>query len=206
MSALNRTVLQLYSVSLTRNEKNPDDHDVDTEAQAEAAAAETSRRGGGAAVPKVDVKIEWDGLDQRIRQLTHLGGSVADVVPSPDSRTYAVVVGGGTEDGPGLYTIGDDGTRLTRISTMPEGGGRGRGGAGGGGGGGFDPQWSKDGRSIYYMQGGGIYSVAAPAAPAAEAAVRDGGRGGRGGASGSGGGCCKHCTAKSRVHGAAGGR
>ena len=48
MSALNRTVLQLYSVSLTRNEKNPDDHDVDTEAQAEAAAAEATRRGGAA--------------------------------------------------------------------------------------------------------------------------------------------------------------
>src|SRR6204780_5339018 len=62
MSALNRTVLQLYSISLTRNEKNPDDHDVDTEAQAEAAAAETTRR--GAAAPKVEVKIEWDGLDQ----------------------------------------------------------------------------------------------------------------------------------------------
>jgi len=180
MSALNRTVLQLYSVSLTRNEKNPDDHDVDTEAQAEAAAAETARRGGAA--PKVEVKIEWDGLDQRIRQLTHLGGSVTDVVPAPDSRTYAVVVGGGAEDGPGLYMLSDDGTRLTRISTAPEGGDRGRGGAGGGGGG-FDPQWAKDGRSVYYMQGGGIYSVAVPAAPAGEtaAAATGGGRGGSGG-------------------------
>jgi tricorn protease len=183
MSALNRTVLQLYSVSLTRNEKNPDDHDVDTEAQAEAAAAEATRRGGGGAVPKVDVKIEWDGLDQRIRQLTHLGGSVMDVVPAPDSRSYAVVVGGGAEDGPGLYTLSDDGTRLTRISTAPEGGGGGRGRGGAGAGGGFDPQWSKDGRSVYYMQGGGIYSVAVPAAPAGEtaAAVTGGGRGGRGG-------------------------
>lgn len=186
MSALNRTVLQLYSISLTRNEKNPDDHDVDTEAQAEAALAETARRGGGAAAPKVEVKIEWDGLDQRIRQLTHLGGSVVDVVPAPDSRSYAVVVGGGagldSGDGPGLYVIGDDGSRMTRMSTTPEGGGgRGRG-AGGGGGGGFDPQWSKDGRTIYYMQGGGIYSVAAPAVPAAETAAAGGGRGGRGGA------------------------
>jgi tricorn protease len=187
MSALNRTVLQLYSISLTRNEKNPDDHDVDTEAQAEAAASETARRGGGAAVPKVEVKIEWDGLDQRMKQLTHLGGSVMDVAPSPDSRSYALVVGGGAgggaEDGPGLYVIGDDGTRLTRISTTPEGesGGRGRGGAGGGGG--FEPQWSKDGRNIFYMQGGGIYSVTAPAVPAGEtAAAGGGGRGGRGGA------------------------
>jgi tricorn protease len=182
MSALNRTVLQLYSVSLTRNEKNPDDHDVDTEAQAEAAAAENTRRG---AAPKVEVKIEWDGLDQRIRQLTHLGGSVSDVVPSPDSRSYAVVAGGGAEDGPGLYVIGEDGTRMTRISAAPEGGGggRGRGGAGTGGGG-FDPQWSKDSRTVYYMQGGGIYSVAAPAVPASETAAAPAGGGGRGGRGG----------------------
>lgn len=177
MSALNRTVLQLYSVSLTRNEKNPDDHDVDTEAQAEAAAAEATRRGGGAA-PKVEVKIEWDGLDQRIKKLTALTGSVSDVVPAPDSRTYVIVAGGGGEGGPGLYTIADDGTRLTRLSTAAEAG-AGRGGrGGGGGGGGFDPQWSKDGRSIYYAQGGGIYSIGVPAAANDTA----GGRGGRGAA------------------------
>jgi tricorn protease len=179
MSSLNRTVLQLYSVSLTRNEKNLDDHDVDTEAQAEAAAAETNRRGNAA--PKVDVKIEWDGLDQRIKRLTTLG--VNDVVPAPDSRTYLLVAGGGGTEGPGLYTIADDGTRLTRVSTTAEagGGGRGRGGAGGGGGG-FSPQWSKDGRSIFYMQGGGIYTVAAPAAAAgSDTAAAGGGRGGRGG-------------------------
>ena len=180
MSALNRTVMQLYAVSLTRNEKNPDDHDVDTEAQAEASAAEATRRGNAA--PKVEVKIEWDGLDQRIKRLTQLTGSVTSVNPAPDSRSYALVAGGGGTDGPGLYTISDDGTRLTRISTTPEAGGRGgRGGAGAGGGGGFDPQWSKDSRTIFYMQGPGIYSVAAPAAPAGETAAA-GGRGGRGGA------------------------
>jgi len=185
MAALNRTVTQLYSISLTRNEKNPDDHDVDTEAQAEAAAAENTRRGGGAAAPKVDVKIEWDGLDQRIKQLSHMGGSITDVVPSPDSRMYALVAGGGAEDGPGLYTLSDDGARLTRISTAPEGGGGGRGRGGAGGGGGFEPQWAKDSRSIYYMQGGGIYSVGVAAAAAGEtvAATAGGGRGrgGRGG-------------------------
>ena len=69
--------------------------------------------------------------------------------------------GGG---GPGLYTIADDGTHLTRINTAAaapapaeEAPPRGRGGFGGGGFG--DPQWAKDGRSLYYLQGGGIYSV-----------------------------------------------
>ncbi len=105
MSSLNRTVLQLYSVGLTRSDKNLDDHDVDTEAQAEAAAAETARRGAAA---KVEVKIEWDGIDQRIKKLTTMSGSVQEVVPAPDSRTYLIVAGGGGTDGPGLYTIGDD--------------------------------------------------------------------------------------------------
>ncbi len=186
MSALNRTVLQLYSVSLTPNDKNPDDRDIDTEAQAEAAEAPRGRGNAGAA-PKVEVKIEWDGIDRRIRQLTHMGGSVMTVVPSPDSRTYAFMAqndgGADASGGPGLYVIGEDGTRLTRISTTvpQQGGGRGGRGGGGGGGGGGEPQWSRDGRSLYYLQGGGLYSVAVPGdritqLPAAA------GRGGRGGA------------------------
>ena len=178
MSALNRTILQLYSVSLTRNDKNPDDRGIDTEAQAEA---ETPRR-VGAATQKVEVKIEWDGIEQRIRQLTHMPGSVMVVTPSPDSRTYAFLSqNAGAEPGaPGLYVIGDDGTHLARIpNTVPQaaGRGRGRGGAGGGGFNAAEPQWSKDGRNIFYLQNGGIYSVAVPATSDAPA-----GRGGRGGA------------------------
>jgi tricorn protease len=190
MSALNRTTMQLYSVSLTHVEKNPDDRDVDTEEQAEAAL-EAPRRGpgAGAAAPKVEVKIEWDGLDRRMRQLTRGIESVMQVVPSPDSRTYAFVAIGGIEEGrggPAIYTIGDDGTRLTRVSqsAAPDAAGgppRGRGGFGGGGFG--EPQWSRDGRNIFYMQGGGIYSVAAPVALAADAVATGGaGRGARGAA------------------------
>src|SRR5260370_29081750 len=70
MAALNRTTMHLYSVALTRVEKNPDDRDVDTEEQAEAAL-ETPRRGpGGAAgaAPNVALEIEWDGVDRLIRR------------------------------------------------------------------------------------------------------------------------------------------
>jgi tricorn protease len=185
MSALNRTSLQLYSVSLTHIEKNPDDRDVDSEAQAEAAG-DTPRRGAAAGAPaKVEVKIEWDGLDRRIRQLTHVAGSVTNVSASPDSRTYALTVTGGADEGgsgPVVYTIAEDGTRLTRISTSPPGEGRGGGGGRGGAGpgGATEPQWSKDGRNVFYMQNGGIYSAAAPAQDSA--ATAGGGRGGRGGA------------------------
>jgi tricorn protease len=186
MSALNRTSMQLYSVALTHLEKNPNDRDVDTEEQAEAAL-QTPRRAPGnpEAAARVDVKIEWDGLDRRISQLTHGAESIIAVVPSPDSRAYAFLAGGDDAGGPGLYVIAEDGTRMTRLSQPPApdagGGGRGRGGFFGGGL--AEPQWSRDGRSIYYLQNRNIYSVAvpnfadSPATPAATA----GGRGGRGG-------------------------
>jgi tricorn protease len=198
MSSLNRTTLQLYSVPLTHVAKDPQDRDVNTEAQAESS--ERPRRPGrggtgGAGGPdtapaKVDVKIEFDGLDRRIKQLTRLPtGSVYAIAPSPDGHTCAFVAFGGGEDeggaggGPVLYTINDDGTRLTAVtqgSSAAASGSRGRGARGGGFG---DPQWSKDGRQIYYMQGGAIYAVAAPAAPAGEASssASTGGSSGRGG-------------------------
>jgi tricorn protease len=204
-----------------------DERDIDTEEKAQAAATaprrgrrtggagetpsrsesaeddiETPRRGRGAGAAtesptNVEVKIEWNGIERRIKQLTRVSGSVSTVVPSPDSRTYAFVATGGDDDSgrgggrPALYTVADDGTRVTTVAqgTPPdpsEEAPRGRGRFGGGFG---SPQWSKDGRTIYYMQSGGIYSVAAPAAPAADGGSgaegtgvggRGGGRGGRG--------------------------
>ena len=122
-------------------------------------------------------------------------GSVSYVVPSPDSRTYLFSAqGGGTEDaggagaGPGMYTINEDGTRLTRLNTTTTD-------AAAGGprtrwtrrrfGGGSEPQWSRDSRGIYFLQGGGIYTLPVAGGPAADtAAAAAGGRGGRGGRGG----------------------
>ena len=219
MASLNRTTMQLYSVSLARLEKNPDDRDVDTEAQAEAvpelprrirstnaepatapkgesdatteAAAESPRRGLGRGTnengaAKVEVKIDWDGLERRMRKLTSM--SVSVVVPSPDSRTYAFVASATSEDGsegrgrPTLYTIAAGGTNLTLVTQgatpdptdeTP----RGRGGFGGGFG---DLQWAKDSRTLYYLQGGGIYSVSVSGAAPADSTPTTGGFGGRG--------------------------
>ncbi|HEY8751688.1 MAG TPA: hypothetical protein VIM11_27155, partial [Tepidisphaeraceae bacterium] len=219
MSSLNRTTYQLYSVAFQPMTKNPDDRDVNTEADAgNAPPGGGARRGGrggrggfgggaggggGAAAgdgtddgSRPEVKIEWDGLEHRITQLTRMtAGSISSVVPSPDSRSYAFVAFG-DDGGPGIFTVNEDGSRMTRVNGTPAadpaGGGRGRRGGRGGFGGGFgDPQWSRDGRSIYYMQGGGIYSVAvsggggADAAAAPAAAAGGGfGRRGRGGGGG----------------------
>jgi tricorn protease len=194
MSSLNRTATQLYSVALTHIEKNPDDRDIDTEEQAQAAQATSGRsrsttnsetaapeserpRNGGDRAAKVVVKIEWDGLERRIKQISRMGGSVMNVVPSPDSKTYAFVavgeVAGGDEESgrgggrPALYTVGEDGTRLTVVAQgsppepseeSPRERERSFGGWFG------EPQWARDGRTLYYLQGGAMYAVAAPGA------------------------------------------
>jgi tricorn protease len=171
MSSLNRTTTQLYSVQLTRNTNNPDDRGVDTEAEAEARAGRLTRGifGGMGADrgAKPDIKIEWDGLERRIRQLTRLeAGSVMAVAPSPDSRTYAFVAAGGGADefssgAPALYIIADDGSKLTRLTGGPAADStRSRRGGGVG-----EPQWSRDGHSIFFMQGSGIYTVASRSGP-----------------------------------------
>jgi tricorn protease len=185
---------QLYAVSLVPAEKDPDTADIDTEAQAEAADASangTGRGGAGArANPNVQVKIVWDGLDRRIAQITRMAGPVAFVIPSPDSRMYLFLAAGGAAGespgpgaggGPAYYTVSEDGTALTRLNTTPTDAG-GRGGRGGGGFG-NEPQWARDSRGIYLLQGGGLYTlpVSAPPSPGARTAAGPG-RAGRGGA------------------------
>ncbi len=200
------TPTQLYSISLTRIDKAPADTSINTEEQAQAALNEGgggrggrgAGQGGGAATPPVVVTIEWDGMDRRIKKLTSMTGTVASVVPAPDSRSYVFMSAGGggggetagAAGGPGLYVISEDGTRLTRLNTTVTGATGGRGGRGGFGGGFNEPQWSRDSRSVYILQGGGIYAVSVPAAgagdsaPAAGATAAAGGRGGRGGTGG----------------------
>ncbi len=197
------TPMQLYSISLTRMDKAPEDREINTEEQGMAALAETGSggsrgRGAGGGPPQnVTVAIEWDGMERRFKKLTSMTTSVTSVVPAPDGRSYAFMSGGGAAgggrdaaagSGPGIYIIPEDGSRVTRLNTtVPNaGGGRGRGGRGGGFGffgGGNEPQWSRDGRSIYFMTGGGIYSVAVPPQTDSGASGAPGsgsGRGGRG--------------------------
>ncbi len=195
------TTYQLYSLALTPVDKDPNDRDINTEAQAEAPAdtagggrgggfgggggrgrggAGGAGRGGADAEPVgPQVKIEWDGLDHRAELLTRGVGSVSFVLPSPDSRNYAFLAGG-RGGGGGVFTVSEDGTRVTRVSQQ-----------GGGAGGAGSPQWSRDGRTLYFLQGGAIYS--APAAGGGggggiDLSADDSGGGGRGGRGGGRGG------------------
>ena len=163
------TVMQLYSVSLVSQEKNPVDRGVDSEEEA-AAAERTSRprtaQPGAPSGPpaKVEVKIDWDGMARRIRQVTRLGDSVMTAAPSPDSRLYAFVTVG-EQDGrrlSALYTIQEDGDRMTRVTvSQPTSGGEEGPPAPGRffGGGIASPQFSRDGRTIYFTDGNGVYAA-----------------------------------------------
>ncbi|MBI3848661.1 MAG: PD40 domain-containing protein [Planctomycetes bacterium] len=149
----------LYSVSLTKEEKDPMSRDVDEEPAADAS--DKDKDGEKEKKGPVDVKIDWDGLDRRIHQVTHLSDRVASVVPAPDSKSVAFVAEGDVDDRPTstLYVVqadGDEQRRLTQ-STPPDpdtdaGGGGGEGGI-------RSVQFSKDGKTLYFMEGSGVWSI-----------------------------------------------
>jgi tricorn protease len=185
-ATLRTNISTLYSVSLTKEDKDPMSRDIDSEeaaVEAERADAAARPRPGGAAAAPPEVKIDWDGMARRIRQVTRISDSITTAVPAPDSRSYAFVAVG-QEDGRNvstLYTIQANGEQMRRVTTSqpPAPGEDGPPGGGFGGGGISSLQYSKDGRSIFFMEGGRIWSVgvgggagagggaqaAAPAAP-----------------------------------------
>jgi tricorn protease len=200
-----RSTAQIYTVSLSPEDRDPADRDVDSEADAQRQQRE--RRGAGrggrgadaedAAAAKVEVKIDFNGIGRRARQLTRSGDAVGSLTVAPDSRTV-VFTTSGTEGGrpvQSIWSVGIDGEGLTRVAQParpateedgPPAGGFGRGGL-------SSLQFARDGRTLYYHQGSGIYAVnVSPAptgddAPAPAAGGTGGGRGGRGGRGGGGG-------------------
>lgn len=206
----NRATEQLHVVSLTKEDKDPTDRNVDSEEQAgtqtpRPAGPGTGRAGGGAptGAARVEVKIDFDRIGRRSRMLTRVADSIGDMAISPDSRTL-VFTTMGTEGGrpvQSIWSVGLDGDRLTRVTQSTstqeaEDGPPTRGGFGFQGG--FRSlQFTRDGRSLYFRQANGIYAVTmAPgtgtgetAGPAAATAAPTGAPSGRGGlAAGSAGG------------------
>lgn len=169
--------------------------DIDNEAQglaAEAAARLAAGRSGAAGIaPPVDVRIDWNGLARRARQLTVPGTTIGGLTGAPDGRFLVVSVssgaagggrGAGAADGTsGMYLINIESGQQTRVppapptTTAPAGGGRGRGGAAGGFGGGSSMVFARDGRTLYFRSGTGLYAAAINPTSMAE-----GGHGGRG--------------------------
>jgi tricorn protease len=182
--------VQIYSVALERLDRDPDDPEERAEPEASpAAAGEVDTEGApprrGPAErrqPPREIKMDWAGLKRRTRQITRMPFPISSFTVAPDSRTIVFVTSepAGPASVPVIYSVQDDGKRLTRIiSGQPPSE---EGGQGGGFGGGISSlNISRDGRTLFFIERDGIYSVPLPASPppgsAAAAAVASAGRG-----------------------------
>jgi len=172
---------QLFSVSLQKEEKALNDRGVDTEEEAVQAEREgrarrpqAMREGGEASGAEAarEVKIDFDGIGRRVHQITRLSDNVSSPALSPDGRTYAFV---GVADADGrpsatIYSIQEDGTQMARLVQSAPSRGEEEDAPGGAFGRGFsDLQFSRDGRSLFFMEGNRLNVVELGAAPAAAA-------------------------------------
>ncbi len=186
IGGMGRSTAQIFVVALTPEEKPPADRNIDSEEDAVKAERERRRSGFGfgrrGAEPeadpdeakppegkpgerKVEVKIDFNRLGRRTRQLTRTEDNIGAMAVSPDSRTL-VFVTSGTEGGrpvTSIWSLALDDERLTRLTqaTQPaEEGEEGPPRRGFGFGGGIGSlQFSRDGRSLFYRQRDGIYAL-----------------------------------------------
>ena len=200
------TTMALWALSLRDQDRDPTNRDIDNEAQgvaAEAAARQNTGRGNAAGTPPpVEVRIDWSGLARRARQIPVPGTTMTGLTPSPEGHSVALTVfsgaaGGGrgaaaNDSASGLYIINVESEQQTRVPPAPPsagggGAGRGRGGAGGAFGGGSNAVFARDGRTLYFRSGSGLYAATVPANAVAvpnATPSTGGGRGGRGGGAG----------------------
>ncbi len=186
--------VQIYSVALEHLDRDPDDAEERVEPEAAPAGsgepgaegATPPRRGSAERrQPPKEIKMDWAGLKRRTRQITRMPFPIANYIVAPDSRTLVFVTSepAGPGSVPVIYSIQDDGRRLTRITSgQPPSEEGGQGGGGGGFGGGISRlSVSRDGRTLFFSERESIYSVPLPASPApgsaAAAAAASSGRG-----------------------------
>ncbi|HZI47119.1 MAG TPA: S41 family peptidase [Pyrinomonadaceae bacterium] len=159
--------IQIYSVGLEKLDRDPDDPEERPEAEApQFNQGEDSggppRRPAGPRPPH-ETKMDWAGMKRRTRQVTRMPFPIFTFNVTPDSRTLVFVTSepSATAQIPVIYSIGEDGKRLTRIAAGGPPQGDNEGGGGGGFGGGLgDLSISRDGRTLFFRERDGIYSVA----------------------------------------------
>lgn len=173
--------VQIYSVALEHLDRDPDDPEERAESEPAPspteggdATATGPRRGPGAERrgPPKEIKMDWTGLKHRTRQITRMPFPVSNYSVAPDSRTIIFVTTepSGTASIPVIYSIQDDGKKLTRITSgQPPSEDGDQGGGGGVGGGVGELNISRDGRTLFFRERDGIYSIAIPSNTATSA-------------------------------------
>jgi tricorn protease len=170
-----RSTAQLYTVSLQPEDSDPADKSVNSEEDAAKVDRSKLRQGplsrpdgddaGAAAMArsKVEVKIDFNRIGRRARQLTRSGDAIGNMAIAPDGRTV-VFTTSGTEGGRpvrSIWSVQIDGDKLTRVTQSGRASEEGATPRRFGGLGGFSAlQFSKDGRTLFYKEGRGIYAVA----------------------------------------------
>ncbi len=189
---------QLYSVALMPETEDPSDTGIDSEEQARKRPAiepkgKFGRKGAAEGPPKVvEVKINFDTIHRRARQLTRTADQITSVAVSPDGKAVAFATAG-TEGGrrvQSLWAVSADGTKQVRLAQSGQAG-EGTGGPpqrrGGFGGGYGSLQFARDGRALYFQQARGIYTVNVTGLDGPGAATTGGGGFGGGRGAGRGG-------------------
>jgi len=161
---------QVYSVGLEHLDRDPDDPEEreaepnqpqpQPEGAAEAAAPPARRPPQNR--PPHDTKMDWAGMKHRTRQITRMPFPIFDYTVAPDSRTIVFVTSepAGTASVPVIYSIQDDGRRLSRITAGQPPTEDAEGGGGAGFGGGISQlSISRDGRTLFFRERDSIYSV-----------------------------------------------
>lgn len=187
--------VQIYSMWLERQEKDPEDPEEREPEPSAAPPAAPAEGGEGAAPaprprpqanrPPREIKMDWDGMKRRTRQLTRMPFPILNYTISPDSRTIVFVTTepAGMANTPVIYSIQENGRRLSRISAgqPPTQGGGGPGGGGGFGGGISSLNISRDGRTLFFRERDGVWSVPIAGGGPGAAAAGAGGGGAAGG-------------------------
>ncbi|HEY7315827.1 MAG TPA: S41 family peptidase [Gemmataceae bacterium] len=163
-----RSTAQIFVVSLTRQEKEPGADGIDSEADAARArpSGPRLRPDDGAAAKPVEVKemkIDFDRIARRARQVTRSGDAVGALAVAPDSKSLVFVTSGveGGRSVQSIWSVALEGRQPPRRLTQSGRGSedeetpRGRRGFGGLG----SLQFAKDGRTLFYRQGNNIYAL-----------------------------------------------
>jgi tricorn protease len=208
---------QIFVIALERQDKDPDDPEERAETEDSAAASQGAGRAGRGAAgnagapnqPVKEANIDWAGIKRRTLAVTSMPYGVQSYIPGVDSRTLILTTSepSGGRNTPAIYTVQDDGKQLARIGgggaadAAPAGGGRGRGAGGGFGGGIASMNLTRDGRTLFYQEGGAVYSIGVGGGGAGAAGGAAGG--GRGAAAatpaGGGGGARRQVTFSAKV-------
>ena len=181
MSSDARPSSQIFCVYLEKLTKDPDEPEERADGSATDATPETRRPMAARTTVRAKTpNIDWVGLKRRTRQVTRTG-SVLTYIPANDGKTLIYVGtegGAGAPGGPGgfggragggtpsIYTIQDNGKRMTRIAagtprpaTGDEDEDRPRGLRGGFRGGIANLTLTKDGRTLFFQEGESVFST-----------------------------------------------